>query len=412
MSMTPTFDLPRSFDPLEFLSGPMLLRADHARWLVSTILRKTAHRDLDVWGCARLHSDVLYRVLGNHAGKIVKALAAGVAIETMPYRPGVRTKGYRLAQRYLGDRCVRRPCTDRRLRDRLERERERMQEQADDARAKWAPIHHALDHEQHRLTITSEANAILDTLPDHTRLCQDVLTTRIRRREFPYKVSTAGRAFNAVTGLKRELRATLRIGGESLGSVDLAAAQPTLLGFAMTHGTHGTPANGVKGRETYKVVPPTPLPLPCCPLPAAPAPDSRRFVDLACSGGFYERLMDLTDLDRDTVKKRFLVDVLAKRGRYPSTVERAFRREFPSVYSFVRKVNRQDYAELIRLLQGLESWLVIHQVAPRLVGRVPCVTLHDAIFSQVGELDEVERAFLEAFKALDFTMALKREGAT
>ena len=235
--MKHTFVLPATFDPTEFLSGMMLLRADAARWLMSVILRKTAHRDLDIWGRARLHSDVLYRVLGEQAGKIVEALKSGGAIETAQYRPGVQTKGYRLAQRYLGDRCVRRPCMDRRLRDRLAREQERMQEQAEKARARWAPIHGALAAEQHRLSITPEADAILDALREDIRLCQDVLVSRIRRREFPFTVSTTGRVFNGITGLKRELRATLRIDGEPLGAVDLVAAQPTLLGFLITHGT-------------------------------------------------------------------------------------------------------------------------------------------------------------------------------
>ena len=38
------FDLPSRFDPLEFLPKRLETRADDARWLVSTIVRKMASR--------------------------------------------------------------------------------------------------------------------------------------------------------------------------------------------------------------------------------------------------------------------------------------------------------------------------------------------------------------------------------
>ena len=404
-----TFILPSSFDPLEFLTTPRLrMRADDARWLMSTIVRKTAHRDTDIRGCVRLHSDVLYRVLGNHAGKVVRALEAGGAIETTPYRAGVQTKGYRLARRYLGDHSVRVPCVDPLLLDRLAREQERMQKHAEKARARWLPIHHALDREQRHLTIDADADDILDGLPDHTRLCQDVLVERLRHREFSFSLSTTGRVFNAVTGLKCELRTALRIGGEPVGGVDIACAQPALLALEMAR---GTPSNGPKGAETYKhYAGSSPASAPRVPAPApVPCPDS--FASLVLSGTLYEFLAERTGLTRGVVKRRFLVDVLAKKGRYPSAVERALREAFPEVYRFVRMVNRNDPAELIRRLQGLESWLVIEQVAPLLVGRVPCITLHDAIFSRRSALDTVEEAFEEVFAEIGFHLRLKREAA-
>ena len=63
-----------------------------------------------------------------------------------------------------------------------------------------------------------------------------------------------------------------------------------------------------------------------------------------------------------------------------------FADRFPSIYQYVRWLNRHDHGELIRHLQRLESWLVIENVAPKLVGKVPFVTLHDAIYSRVGDI--------------------------
>jgi len=410
-----TFDLPASFDPTEFLPGRLMLQADAARWLMSTILRKTANRDTDVWGLVRLDSRILRRVMGRESSAIIRALKCG-AIESAPHCANVKTKGYRLQKRYLGDRCVRMPCVDPHLLARLDAERRRLD--AQDTRSCWLPIHHALDAEQRALSIDAPAaDAILAGLPAHTRLCQDVLVGDLRRRDFRFSVGSTGRVFNALTGLKRELREAVRLASEPMGSVDIACAQPGLLALEMTR---GLPPNGPKGRATYKVhrSGAASAPAPCASpapasagLPPAPSPALDSFASLVLSGALYEVLAERTGLSRDLVKHRFLVDVLAKRGRYPSRVEDVFRREFPEVYRFVRRVNRRDHGELIRRLQGLESWLVVEQVAPLLVGRVPCITLHDAIYSGRSALDTVEEAFEEVFDAIGFRLTLKREAA-
>ena len=238
-----------------------------------------------------------------------------------------------------------------------------------------------------------------------------MLVTRLQRREYPFSVSSTGRVFNAITGLKRELGPALRIDGERLGGVDIACAQPALLALAMAD-EH--PTNGVFSGATYKdsspAVPVLPAP---CPFPDSAAvacfsptfpPD---FASLVFAGRLYEVLMERTGLDRDRVKKGFLRDVVAKRGRYPSPIESAFRHFFPDVYRFIRSVNRDDHAELIRRLQCLESWLVVETVAPRLIGRVPVVTLHDAIYSTYRSLGTVVAAFREVFDEIGCRLSLK-----
>lgn len=403
-----TFLLPQSFTPLEFLTSPYFaMRADDARWFMSTLVRKTAHKDVDPWGCVRLHSDVLRRVMTrNYISPIIRRLEGGQAIETAPYHAGIKCIGYRLGKRYLGDRCVRVPATDPRLIARIEAEQHRQQHE--EQRTRWKPIHYMLDDEQQRyVTVTTDADDILDGLPYHTRLCQDVLINNIRRRQFPFSVSSTGRVFNAITGIKRELRAALRLAGEAMGSVDIRNAQPALLAMMMHSKNH---PNKLKGRETYihagPVAPAGRLsPAPCLP----PGSDAALFADLACSGGLYEQLMSVSGLDRDTVKLRLLVDVLAKRGRYPSAVESAFRKLFPSVYRSIKRTNRDDHGELIRQLQRMESWLVVETVAPRLVGRIPVVTLHDAIYSRRPDVGTVVDVFKDVFDEIGFSMALKCE---
>ena len=130
--------LPSEFDA-EAIVGP--LKADAARWLVSTILRKLAVRDVDARGFAILSSTILERVMGHGYAKIVRALVdAGVLLRS-PYRDG-RSSGYRLADEHLAGMPRLVAVTNPVIRDRLQREQERHEtEQAE--RRLW--IHDALD---------------------------------------------------------------------------------------------------------------------------------------------------------------------------------------------------------------------------------------------------------------------------
>ena len=140
------------------------------------------------------------------------------------------------------------------------------------------------------------------------------------------------------------------------------------------------------------------------------------------SGSFYDYLLaqiqTCPNLTRDEVKKRFLADVLAKRkanargAEYPSVVEDCFRRLFPSVYCYIREVNRDgwEHANMIRQLQREESKLVIETVAAHLLIRHPdlfVLTLHDAIFTAPGGIPLVLREFERAFDETGFPMTLK-----
>ena len=211
----------------------------------------------------------------------------------------------------------------------------------------------------------------------------------IRRREHKFSVSSTGRVFNAITGLKREIRSALRFYGQRVGSVDIRCAQPALLAMLLTQ---NYPPGGPNQRTTYKhtqlawpatsCLSPSALPVHVLPASLPVCHDVAAFRRCALDGSIYEVLCGLTGESRDFVKLRFLVDVLAKRGQYPSAVEDAFRAEFPSVFRAIRTINRQDHGTLIRLLQRTESWLVIERVAPRLLTEnCRIVTLHDTVYS-------------------------------
>ena len=116
-----TFALPESFVPEEFLTSPKLWRRqDDARYFISLILTKTARRDVDERGLVRLHAKHLESIMYQETySKVIAALRLGGAVERFPYQVGEKSFGFRLSARFVGDKHVRVPATDRRLIARL-----------------------------------------------------------------------------------------------------------------------------------------------------------------------------------------------------------------------------------------------------------------------------------------------------
>lgn len=405
------FTLPNSFDPCAELPAGLHVNADAARWVVSATLHKQAHRSTDAVGFARLRAEYIRNVTGKRQqATIIRALTSGEqpALTTAPYVVGEHARGFRLADRFDGDLPVRSRPTNPAVKDRLAAVYAAM---AAEQRHRWLPVDRDLDRIQHGLSVTDLADAVVATLEPGAKICSRILLDNIRRGCPSYSVSRYGRRFNGITGLKRELRGCLRLNGSPLASIDLRCCQPAMLALLMRAVLEGTPAFGPKGVPSYKdgtaadwcwVL------SVCSGLSLDPG-----FSDLVCRGDLFSWLADETGLSRDGSKLGFLRDFLAQYGRYDSAVAAAVRRRFPAVFDFVRRANGRgragDHGLVIRMLQRLESWLVVETVSPRLVRSVPVVTLHDAIFCRVGDEAEVVRAFEQVFDGLGFHVGLKIE---
>ena len=416
--MACSFVNPASFEPREFLKSLALARRlDDARYFVSLIHTKLARRDVDHLGVVRLHAKHLKNIMrGSTYAAVVESLLDGGAIERFPYSVGERSFGFRLASRFVNDKHVRIQATDNRLIRRLQRFHDQAAAERD---ARMKPVHRALARQQYRLRIDGEAAR--QTLASLPATCnpfdtQGVLIEDIERHEFHLNVGQYGRVSNNITSLKRELRQNLNVNGQPLGCVDLACAQPALLAKLIANSNNrgeGEERQGTGGRGKRTG----------SSKHSSSIYDSRfghdgdvnLFTALVQSGVFYEFMVERLQGDgigRDEVKHRILVDVIAKRGRYPSAVENEFRRLFPTVHAFIRRTNREDHANLIRELQRAESSFVIDAVAAELTERHPrlfVVSLHDALYTTAGNVPRVERAFQRAFQMTGFPMRLNAD---
>lgn len=123
-------------------------------------------------------------------------------------------------------------------------------------------------------------------------------------------------------------------------------------------------------------------------------------------------------LTRDEIKRRLLVDVLAKKrnangSSYPSDTEKVFRQEFPGVWELIRLVNGSGYRNynLPRVLQRLESWLVVETIAAKLLEQHPCMfigTVHDAIYTTEQHESEMRSVFNETLTTLGVPTTAER----
>ncbi|MBL8815964.1 MAG: hypothetical protein JNL58_08025 [Planctomyces sp.] len=400
--MNHRFILPESFDPSDSLPPKLHRYCDDARYFVATVLTKISRGQVDEDGNVRLAAKYLRNIMNfRNYRHVIDALLEADIVERGSYLIGVKSFGYRLSERFVNDRHVRVAPTDRRLIQRLEAyyaEHER------NRRSQMKPVHKALERHQRRLSIDRDhASEILQKLPPGSNPwdTQNVLICDIDNRNFHLSIGTYGRVSNNITSLKRELRHALRLRKDPLCNADVRCCQPALLGQLAHEATR-------KHGKTGGV----------CNYDVQIGADIDSFIELVQSGGFYEFLVvnlknrSCPVFTRDDAKKRFLTDVLAKRGTYRSAVEDVFREHFPTVYNFIRSVNRDgaEHANLIRLLQRAESDLVIHTVAADLVVSRPemfFMTLHDSIFATERDLPFVAEAFEAAFKRRGYSMSLK-----
>lgn len=410
--MTPQLIVSESFHPRDCLPYSLRRHHDIARWLVSTILQRTAYTPGKAIRPVRLYAPYLKHMMGRRYRDIIAAMLESSVIHRTPYRRGQHSFGYLLDNRFVLDRHVRVDVRNTKLIARID---ERRREAHKKARECFLPIHKRLFRLQRQLTVdTAQAARLLKTIPVGSNPfdAQGILLANIADRQFKMTIGpSSGRIFNSITSMSRMVRPALRIDGEPLVGVDVCCCQPALLGMLIRGRLQ--PAQSAKSGKHSKVLRCLSAVLPVLPADCA---DVRAFADLSSRGSLYDFLqMALPGIARPLLKRRLLCDVFGKRGDYPSEVETAFVREFPNVHRFIREVNREDHAALLRTLQRCESLLVIEEVCDQLVQRHPeefAITIHDAVYSHPRHITAVEHAFTDAFDKLGFHMRLSRTRCT
>ncbi len=404
---------PAGLDPTSILPHSRWLKADGLRVQLDQVIRKAINRAVDDDGWARLKFSVLaQRIPSSGIATNWKAMREGGVVERDSYVVGQYSRGYRLTDEWAAQPLQRRAITDRELVAKAIACRARYSREQAERRL---PIHDRLKAIQEGCLGVNHDRALqlLASMNPRARNCQTVLVDRIRSGQMRFHVGRTWRVSNGLTGIKRELRAAITLDGQQLGSVDMRSAQPRWLAYMLEGTLSALPRIAGRVPDSYRVR--GLIPAPCvrarrlCPF--LYDDDVQRFRDVV-GDDVYSFLSNLWGVSREESKVRFMKDVVAKRGAYPSEYRKRFTAEFPSIVEFINWFNLDSHANLVRYLQRLEAWFVIEQVCPLLVDRVPVVTVHDCLFCPVTRLGEVENAFVTASDRLGYSFPTKLERHT
>lgn len=126
------------------------------------------------------------------------------------------------------------------------------------------------------------------------------------------------------------------------------------------------------------------------------------FFNSASNGTLYDEFAGLLrrngheDVDRKVAKLAVLLTLFTSNS-YINSAEaapkRLFRDTFPTVYRYFTLFKRSDKSVLARLLQSIESWLILDKVSARISKErptLPIFTVHDSILTVEGNQDYVK----------------------
>ena len=136
--------------------------------------------------------------------------------------------------------------------------------------------------------------------------------------------------------------------------------------------------------------------------------DVSSFVDSVSKGNFYELLsemikqeMNLSITDRKELKAIvFLVLFTDNKfiGQDDAAPKRIFKELFPNMYKLFALIKKRDKSILPRILQTIESHLMLKVIAKRISKErptLPIFTIHDSIATTVGNEDYVQKVMQE-----------------
>jgi hypothetical protein len=427
-------------DAVKVLSPEFQAYADHANYIQHRILMGRMLGDLDETGdYTLLKSDYLRQVICAERLKplLDEMQAVGLIERDDYYIVNRKSYGYRITDRYGGERTIRVACRRPRLSQRilsLRHEDFRHYKRVHKHLFKWLG-HLDLDrlHADQGIEQTdfSGVGFPVEEMRDINRLAIQAILDR----QWEFKVCDYGRVHTNITRLLKGVRNELRIDGQPLATIDIANSQPLFLLASMvansgqpflstSDGTDKCIKNGVSRGDFWRrksTHPPSGTYTTSFPLEPAPIEvlatsdrlpqDLNLYRTLCESGGLYDYLMERMGWTRgkmafkDEELFRCLYGSNGPRdadGKHnPSRLQPVLETEFPTVWRFIRDWKRcHGYRDLACQMQRAESKLMIEGVCGRLMREhpdCPLVTIHDSIMTTAAWVEVVRDAILIEF---------------
>lgn len=396
-------------------------KRDKMAWLASLVFTRECAIKAE-W--IKISYQRLSKVLGTRYAKeiIQRSIDSRIIIRNEFFKKGLTSFGYRIHD-CLKDRGV----TEYRVEDRvfLNRLRQVWLENEQARRGTWHQIHFDMHHRLQSFDIDeSRANeAASSCIPsdvdfDSSYNSQLIAIRRLKAKDdcIPLKVGTTGRVYTPICNMKKLVRYHLKADGERVCGFDIKASQPTFFGMLLKF-MYDPDKSFLSEPSVLERAKDYGVKIPSIPVGFCSNHEVGKYTELIANHDIYDYLVDeyremfYYSMSRDDMKTSLLRDVFAKKGQYDSGVEAVFRNAFPTVYRCIKEINKGNYTNLIRLLQFIESEVVIHKVFSRLLSLSgnPFTVLHDSIYAKRSDASLVIDCFRRVASDIGIAIRIDQE---
>jgi len=355
-------------------------------------LRRHTEKHRDPNAFYPVSSQVVRQTLPDRGYRaILDSLVGEVIEQESGYQVGVRSRGYRLAEKYRHKPFRVLPLRHETLVRKVRSFREQARATITD------PVH------QH-IRATVERVGLVDGWPYPILALAVVANGDWFFTPCPY-----GRLHHNLTSMGRAARQYVQLDGRPLWALDVRNSQPFIFGMVQ----RGWSAPRVsrlfdfyskalpKQRKGKDRAPPRNL--------RASGPDLGRYLEVCRAGQLYEVLMEEVvkdsrwrhGRDRDRLKKRFMAVIYGKAKHMGTVVGRAFQKLFPGVFATAERANAESHGWLPRQMQRVESFIVVRRAASRILAEhpdTPLITVHDSFVTHKEHIEKCENILREEFE--------------
>lgn len=385
----------------------------YVAYLLNTIKWKRVCWDADRRGYSRLKTAYLRRVIpAEPLSRIIDKLESiGVIEIDHRFVPGKKSKGYRLAPDFWKSKRIicRNSRMIRAVRSMYETEQ-----------STQTPVHRWLDSQLDRVEIDLDrAREMISKMSpaDKTRIPVDAYRAiladtceMIYHGDHRAHADRFGRYHSGITRLAKPLRQCLSVDGHSFINLDVANSQPLIAGILATE-FHGSRFRAARlcDRRFATTVNPYRRRLPKVATTTI-ADDLLEYVELCESGLLYESFLH-DGLSRDRVK-RALLTAMYGRNHWQDPIKTEIERRFPSLAEMLRRLKQRDYRHAARLMQNVESTVVIHTICGQIMREkpnAPICSIHDSLMTTPPYVDYVREMMIAKFRSLGVTPKIRKE---
>lgn len=383
--------------------------------LITRIPARSEHFNTNT-GMVPLNAEVLRKKIRNYNQYLDYAVKTGILVTDNSYTPGEKSRGFRYSDQYL-DKVE----ADIIIKYSLVR-KERNEKRIDPhAQKKYSYLTKWFDDDL-EIDQTGAFGFIETTLAGEENIGKyNYNYCRIHMlndHEYYMSVDGAGQRFHSnLTSFNSDLRNFISYSGEELVSIDIKNSQPfmsTILFSPEFYDSETKNSSRVSLDDIYSdpIVPGSykffPSPMLYKLLDKSGNQDVTHYIELVTNGLLYEYLAEEINDElgiefhsRKALKETVLKDMFTGNqyiGQPEAGPKRVFRDRFPTVYMILACIKRGDKPSLPKLLQRIESHIVLDRICKRIASErphLPIFTIHDSVITTEGNEDFVYSIMME-----------------